>query len=47
MIDRLKAKAELAISLAQLPTDFPEYDESIADTVEWNECPECGHKWPK
>jgi len=27
--------------------EFKEYDESIADTVEWNECPECGHKWPK
>jgi len=27
--------------------DFPEYDESIADEVEWLECPECGHRWPK
>ncbi|MCK4958005.1 MAG: hypothetical protein KAT00_01360 [Planctomycetes bacterium] len=27
--------------------EFPEYDESIADSVEWHECPECGHKWPK
>ena len=27
--------------------DFKEYDESIADEVEYNECPECGHKWPK
>ena len=26
---------------------FPEYDESIADSVEYLECPECGHKWPK
>jgi len=26
---------------------FQEYDESIADSVEWNECPNCGHKWPK
>ena len=26
---------------------FPEYDESIADEVEYLECPECGHKWPK
>ena len=26
---------------------FPEYDESIADEVEWHECPECNHKWPK
>jgi len=27
--------------------EFPEYDESIADEVEYIECPECGHKWPK
>lgn len=47
VIDRLKAKAELAIEMAQLPTDFPEYDESIADSVEWNECPSCGHRFPK
>lgn len=26
---------------------FPEYDESIAEEVEYIECPECGHKWPK
>ncbi len=26
---------------------FPEYDESIADDVEYLECPECGHRWPK
>ena len=29
------------------PDIFPEYDESIADEVEYNECPECGHRWPK
>jgi len=27
--------------------DWKEYDESAADDVEYNECPECGHKWPK
>ena len=27
--------------------EFREYDESIADEVEYHECPECGHKWPK
>lgn len=27
--------------------DFPEYDESVADSVEYLECPECGHRWPK
>lgn len=34
-------------SNASLPDDFPEYDESIADTVELTTCPKCGHKWPK
>lgn len=27
--------------------EFKEYDESIADEVEYVECPECGHKFPK
>ena len=27
--------------------EFPEYDESVADEVEYHECPECHHKWPK
>jgi hypothetical protein len=27
--------------------EFKEYDESIADDVEYIECPSCGHKWPK
>ena len=27
--------------------EFKEYDESVADEVEYHECPECGHKWPK
>ena len=27
--------------------EFPEYDESIADDVEFLECPSCGHKFPK
>tara|TARA_R100000306_G_C4361417_1_gene135463 strand:- start:528 stop:1061 length:534 start_codon:yes stop_codon:yes gene_type:complete len=27
--------------------EFPEYDESIADSVEMCKCPECGHKFPK
>ena len=29
------------------PENWKEYDESAADEVEYNECPECGHKWPK
>ena len=36
---------ELAASVAQ--PFFKEYDESIEDEVEYNECPECGHRWPK
>jgi hypothetical protein len=31
----------------QLPDEWQEYDESIADEVEFHECPECGHEWPK
>lgn len=27
--------------------EFKEYDESVEAEVEWIECPECGHKWPK
>lgn len=27
--------------------DGKEYDESIAEEVEWLECPKCHHKWPK
>ncbi len=27
--------------------EFKEYDESVADEVEYIECPECGHKFPK
>jgi hypothetical protein len=34
-------------SQGPLPDEWTEYDESAADDVEWNECPECGHKWPK
>lgn len=30
-----------------LAPDWKEYDESAADDVEWNECPECGHRWPR
>ena len=26
---------------------FKEYDEDVADSVEFHECPSCGHKWPK
>ncbi len=30
-----------------IPDDFPEYDESIEDSVEYHTCPHCGEKFPK
>lgn len=27
--------------------EFPEYDESVENDVEYIECPQCGHRWPK
>ena len=38
--------AEIVAGL-DLPQEWPAYDESIADEVEYHECPDCGHKWPK
>lgn len=40
---------DLAVNAGIVPPDIDwrEYDESAADDVEYNECPECGHKWPK
>lgn len=37
---------ELGVNDEPAP-DFKEYDESVADEVEFIECPNCGHKWPK
>jgi len=42
-VDALLAK----IASEALPTEFKEYDEGIADTVEYCTCPSCGHRWPK
>lgn len=41
--------AEVAEKAGVVPpsVEFPEYDESVADDVEYITCPECGHKWPK
>lgn len=41
--------AGLAESVGLVPPNvtFAEYDESVADEVEYITCPECGHKWPK
>lgn len=33
--------------LAPPDVTFKEYDESVASEVEWHECPNCGHRWPK
>jgi ParB-like chromosome segregation protein Spo0J len=40
---------ELAQNEGIVPPDveFKEYDESVADEVEYCECPNCGHRWPK
>ena len=34
---------------AQIPPDikFPEFKDNVNEKVEWHECPQCGHKWPK
>lgn len=47
--DGLFSAEELAEVLAAntLPGEFPEYDESAADSVQYCECPNCGHKFPK
>lgn len=35
-------------TIASLPVvEFKEYGEEIVDTVEYHECPSCGHTWPK
>ena len=39
---------DLDAILANLqPPEFPEYDESVADDVEFITCPECGNRWAK
>ena len=40
---------QLAVNAGIVPpdVDWKEYDESAADDVEWNECPACGHRWPR
>ena len=41
--------SELAVNEGIVPpaVEFKEFDESVAETVEFNTCPECGHRWPK
>lgn len=40
---------EMAQANGIVPPDvmFPEFGEGTADGVEYNVCPECGHRWPK
>jgi ParB-like chromosome segregation protein Spo0J len=41
-------KEELDRLLEVIPdVEFKEYDESVEKEVEYLECPECHHKWPK
>jgi ParB-like chromosome segregation protein Spo0J len=41
-------KDEITSLLEQVPdVEFREYDESVENDVEYCECPNCGHKWPK
>lgn len=46
IMERLKARQGIWDSNLE-DVEFPEYDESIADEVEYIECPSCGHKFPK
>jgi ParB-like chromosome segregation protein Spo0J len=39
--------AEILIREEPPEVEFPEYDESAAETVSWATCPECGHRFPK
>lgn len=36
-----------AKTFEESPDEFPEYDESIANQVEFITCPKCGHSFPK
>jgi hypothetical protein len=48
LLEGLWQEGELALLGVGLESvEFPEYDESVGDEVEWLECPECGHRWPK
>jgi hypothetical protein len=41
-----KAQGKIEVE-EEIPESEPEFDESIADTVEMIKCPECGHEFPK
>ena len=40
-------RIELGVAGYEIPDEFQEYDESVADDVEMIECPKCGHSFPK
>jgi hypothetical protein len=43
-----EVQAEFDAAMAAVPeVDFKEYDESVADEVQYCECPNCGHRFPK
>jgi hypothetical protein len=47
-LDGLWFDEELAEVLNTVPNvEFPEYTESVEDDVQYAECPECGHRFPK
>ena len=46
-VQEMLAKTAADAGLYEPPGEFPEYDEGIENEVEYNECPECGHRWPK
>ena len=39
--------ADLAAKSGLIIPEPREYDEGVEGEVEWNECPSCGHRWPK
>ena len=47
-LDQFWSEDELAEVLNVVPdVEFPEYTESVEDDVQYSECPECGHRFPK
>ena len=46
-VQAMLAKLAVDAGIVAPEVDWKEYDESAADDGEDNECPECGHKWPK
>lgn len=48
-LSALWSEDELAVLLAQaqLPAEFKEYDESVAEEVKYCTCPACGHRFPQ